>query len=68
MLVKARWNVKDGAGWHDAGSVFDTESDLGDAVEVLNAPEGIQIGMEAVEEKPEPKPRSATRTRKTARK
>lgn len=38
MLVKAKWNVKDAAGWHNAGEVFTTESDLGDAVEVLDAP------------------------------
>ena len=38
MLVKAKWNVKDASGWHDAGDVFRTENDLGDAVEVLDAP------------------------------
>ena len=38
MLVKAKWNVKDSSGWHSAGDVFETEQDLGDAVEVLEAP------------------------------
>ena len=38
MLVKAKWTVKDASGWHDAGAVFETDSDLGDAVEVLSAP------------------------------
>lgn len=38
MLVKAKWSVKDATGWHDAGEVFLTEQDLGDAVEVLDAP------------------------------
>ena len=38
MLVKAKWNVKDASGWHDAGEVFNTEEDLKDAVEVLEAP------------------------------
>ena len=38
MLVKAKWSVKDGTGWHHAGEVFNTESDLGDAVEVLETP------------------------------
>ena len=38
MLVKAKWSVKDATGWHDAGAVFQTESDLGDAVEVLDVP------------------------------
>lgn len=38
MLVKAKWNVKDTAGWHEAGEVFQTESDLGEAVEILDAP------------------------------
>ena len=37
MKVKAKWSVKDATGWHDAGEVFETESDLGDAVEVLEA-------------------------------
>ena len=38
MLVKAKWNVKDAGGWHSAGDVFQTEAELGDAVEVLDAP------------------------------
>ena len=38
MLVKAKWSVKDASGWHDAGEVFHTENDLGEAVEVLDAP------------------------------
>lgn len=48
MLVKAKWNVKDSAGWHVAGEVFNTEADLGDAVEVI---EGKKT--EPVAEKPE---------------
>lgn len=36
MLVKAKWNVKDSAGWHRSGEVFNTKEDLGDAVEVLD--------------------------------
>lgn len=35
MLVKAKWNVKDSAGWHEKGEVFQTKDDLGDAVTVL---------------------------------
>ena len=53
MLVKAKWNVKDSGGWHKAGDVFNTEADLGDAVEALETvpkpaakpetePEGVQ--------------------------
>ena len=38
MLVKAKWSVKDASGWHNAGEVFTTEQDMGDAVEVLDAP------------------------------
>lgn len=38
MLVKAKWHVKDDFGWHEAGEVFDTTEDLGDAVEVLEKP------------------------------
>ena len=37
MLVKAKWNVKDAAGWHSSGDVFETDADLGDAVEVIAA-------------------------------
>ncbi len=39
MLVKAKWNVKDAGGWHRPGDVFQTDGDLGEAVEVLDAPE-----------------------------
>lgn len=35
MLVKAKWNVKDGSGWHGKDEVFETESELGDAVTVI---------------------------------
>ncbi len=35
MLVKAKWKIKDASGWHSAGEVFNTESDLGDAVEKI---------------------------------
>ena len=38
MKVRAKWSVKDGNGWHDAGEVFEATCDLGDAVEVLEAP------------------------------
>ncbi len=51
MKVKAKWNVKDGNGWHSAGEVFETESDLGDAVVVLDAPK-----KPAPVKEPEPKP------------
>lgn len=53
MLVKAKWNVKDNAGWHEAGEVFNTDSDLGDAVEVLDAPKKV---VKTEEPKAEPKP------------
>ena len=49
MLVKAKWNVKDSSGWHNAGDVFETELDLGDAVEVLKSPK-------EAEPKPESEP------------
>ena len=41
--------MKDATGWHDAGEVFETESDLGDAVEVLEAPK-----KQKAEKDPEP--------------
>lgn len=55
MLVKAKWSVKDGNGWHSAGEVFEATGDLGDAVEVLEKPKKAE---------PEPvteKPKTATR-------
>ena len=66
MLVKAKWNVKDAAGWHDAGEVFNTESDLGDAVEILDATKKEPVKepeAKAAEEpaKEQVKPRSASR-------
>jgi len=51
MLVKAKWNVKDNGGWHAAGEVFQTEENLGEAVEILEKPSRAVV--EAVpEEKP----------------
>ena len=76
MLVKAKWNVKDASGWHNAGEVFNTESDLGDAVEVLDAPvvevkaseivKAVEAEQPKKEEKAE-KPKSTTRRRTTAK-
>lgn len=54
MLVKAKWNVKDAAGWHEAGEVFRTENDLGDAVEVLDAPKKKPAEKQAPVKEPEP--------------
>lgn len=51
MKVKAKWNVKDGSGWHCAGEVFETESDLGDAVIVLDAPKKKEFAKKAEPEK-----------------
>ena len=47
MKVKAKWNVKDGNGWHSTGEVFETESELGEAVEVLDAPKEPKKAKEA---------------------
>ena len=49
MLVKAKWNVKDAAGWHNAGDVFQTDMDLGDAVEVLDGPKKTVKVSEPIE-------------------
>lgn len=46
MLVKAKWNCKDGNGWHAAGEVFHTESELGDAVIRLDVPEKPRKAVE----------------------
>ena len=52
MLVKAKWNVKDSAGWHRSGDVFNTKEDLGDAVEMLEKP-GNRTPEKAPEKIPE---------------
>lgn len=71
MLVKAKWNVKDANGWHNGGDVFQTEDDLGNAVEVLDVPKATVKASKIAEavaeaEKTEPvkepaKPRSTSR-------
>ena len=66
MRVKAKWSVKDATGWHDAGQVFETESDLGDAVEVLDAPKKQPAGKpEAKKQEPvkEPEPETTAETK-----
>ena len=72
MLVKAKWNVKDASGWHSAGEVFQTENDLGDAVEILDAPKvksadvvkAVEEQDPAKEEVKAEKPKAATRRKK----
>lgn len=66
MLVKAKWNVRDAEGWHSAGEVWDAKGDLGDAVEVLEAPKAKPAAepvteSESDEPKTEPKPRTSRR-------
>lgn len=53
MKVRAKWSVKDATGWHDAGEVFETEADLGNAVEVLEEAKKPKAAKKA---EPEPKP------------
>lgn len=68
MLVKAKWNVKDASGWHDAGEVFQTESDLGDAVEVLDAPKKKPAEKPEVPQKePVKEPETRTEVQVTAK-
>ena len=73
MLVKAKMNVKDAAGWHRTGEVFNTDEDLGDAVEVLEKPRRQEPKQEkpaepvkAAEEPKEEKPKSAPRRKKVS--
>ena len=62
MLVRAKWNIKDAAGWHMTGEIFETEEELGDAVEVLFKPEEPPKEEPAQEPVKEPeKPRTARR-------
>ena len=70
MLVKAKWNIKDSSGWHTAGEVFNTESDLGEAVEVIGEteepakePDPVAEPEQEPAEKTTAKPRSSTRRR-----
>ena len=66
MKVKARHNVQDRNGWHLPGTVFETEEDLGEAVEILsgeNPPESARE-PEAV---PEPKAEEPKEAKPAAR-
>lgn len=68
MLVKAKWNVKDASGWHDAGEVFQTESNLGDAVEVLDAPKARPAEKpEVKKQEPVKEPETRTEVQVTAK-
>ena len=68
MKVRARFNVKDAAGWHRPGDVFETDTDLGSAVDVLERAE--QITMETLPEEPilkEPEEAKAEEPKEEAR-
>ena len=63
MKVRAKWSIKDGTGWHNPGEVFETESDLGDAVEVLEAakkPKAEKKPAAEPEVQPEAEPKKET--------
>ena len=63
MKVRAKWNVKDAAGWHRTGSVFETEEDLGNAVEILDKPKPAEKPAEAPAVKQEPAEKEAPAAR-----
>lgn len=76
MKVRARQNVRDASGWHLTGQVFETDADLGEAVEVLDTqkaeePEAVQV--EPVREEPVAKepvqeaPKTRSRRKSTAK-
>ena len=83
MKVKAKWNVKDAMGWHPGGEIFETNEDLGDAVEVLEAakapelvlvqdpePETVKVVEPEHVAEPEPQPEAEpapAKTRSTTR-
>lgn len=69
MLVKAKWNVKDGNGWHKAGDVFETKEDLGEAVEIISAPAkpAAKPAEEKADEAPAQEPKKETITRAGSR-
>ena len=71
MKVRARNNVKDLNGWHMTGEVFETEEDLGNSVEVLEAPKqlvfaGVEPETETMAEEPKAEEPKAEKP-KTAR-
>ena len=62
MKVRAKWNVRDAAGWHVAGAVFETDEDLGDAVEVLEGPKRRAVKKPEQETAPAPETEPAPET------
>ena len=64
MKVRAKWNVKDGNGWHSAGEVFEPTCDLGRAVEVMDKP---KQPAQAPEKVPEPEAEPAAEAPAKAR-
>ena len=50
MKVKALCTIKDENGWHNAGEVFETETDLGNLAEILDKPEKAEKAEEPQEE------------------
>ena len=74
MLVKAKWHIKDKTGWHATGEVFQTDDDLGNAVEVISGPEKKEPKASVPEVKsPEPeaaqeaeKPKTTSRRKKVS--
>ena len=71
MKVRARNNVKDLNGWHMTGEGFETEEDLGNSVEVLEAPKqlviaGVEPETETMAEEPKAEEPKAEKP-KTAR-
>ena len=73
MKVRAKWNLKDGSGWHKAGEVFEAEDPevYGGGVELLERNEAPKT-QEAPETPAEPaaepeakaaKPRTRKRTK-----
>ena len=58
MKVKALCTIKDGVCTYNAGDVFETEADLGNLVEVVEAQEeAVAEKAEEPEEAPKPKSR-----------
>ena len=75
MKVKARYNINCSDGWHMTGEVFETSEDLGEAVEVLDAPKKTEAKPQEPVKEPEKaeepgqeaqKSRNANRRRKAS--
>ena len=68
MLVKALCTIHDSNGWHNAGEVFETEADLGDAVEAAKEEAEAPAAEPEKEPDKEPEPEKEQKPKSPRRK